>query len=279
MEQIGNMILEQREDVAFLRFLEWQNLDFVNHAFSTRFGGVSKGIFSSMNLSFGRGDGDENVLENYRRFCHACGFPWEGLISSSQVHKTVIRRVRMENRGCGVWRPQEVDGVDGLCTDEPGVVLITHFADCTPLYFVDPVRRCIGAAHAGWRGTVAQIGRIMVERLEQEFGSRPEDILVAIGPSIGRECYEVDETVAQPAKNLGLDTEAFLIEKENGKYWFDLWECNRQILLRAGIRNDHIAVGGVCTRCHAELLFSHRATGGKRGGMAAFLMLREEGQK
>ena len=273
MEQIGNMTLELINQVGILRFRDWENLDFINHAFSTRLGGVSENEFSSMNFSFGRGDSSENVLENYRRFCQAANFPYENLVSSSQVHKTVIRRVGKQNGGCGIWKPQEALGVDGLCTNEPGVVLVTHYADCTPLYFVDPVKKCIGAAHAGWRGTVAQIGRIMVERLQSEFGSNPGDILAAIGPSIGKECYEVDDAVATQAKKLPIDVEAVLTPKENGKYWFDLWECNRRIIHSAGVPFENITVGGVCTMCHPELLFSHRYTAGKRGGMAAFLML------
>ena len=273
MQTVGRMTYEERDGVGILRFADWEGLSFLNHAFSTRLGGVSEGVFSSMNLSFGRGDSRENVLENYGRFCRAAGFPYEGLISSAQIHETVIRRVGKENAGSGIWREQEAPGVDGLCTDEPGAVLVTHYADCVPLYFADPVKKCVGLAHAGWRGTVKQIGKKMTEALAREFGSDPKDIFAGIGPSIGVECYEVDDPVADAVKALPISPEGVLFPKGNGKYQLDLWECNRRILLSAGIPPEHIAVGGVCTMCHHDLLFSHRFTHGERGGMAAFLAI------
>ena len=275
MERIGNMLYQEQNGVGMLTFADWEQLSFVNAAFSTRKGGVSEREFSSMNLAFGRGDPDEHVLENYRRFCAAAGFSYEMLVSSAQVHDTVIRRVGSANAGCGVWNPQEAPGTDGLVTDEPGVVLVTHYADCVPLYFADPEHRCIGLAHAGWRGTVAEMGRKMVEKMQAEFGTRPEALYAAIGPSIGSCCYEVDTPVAEQFSALPDVPEAAILNPQGaGKYRLNLWECNRRILENAGIPANQITVGGVCTMCHSDLLFSHRATGGVRGGLSAFLSIR-----
>lgn len=276
MRIIGNMLYHEVNNVGFLSFQDWDGMPAVRAAFSTRLGGVSQQEFSTMNLAFGRGDPAENVCENYRRFCAAAGFSYDLLVSSAQVHRTVIRRVGKENAGCGIWKPQEAPGIDGLCTDEPGVVLVTHYADCVPLFFADPVRRCIGLAHAGWRGTVAGMGREMVERMRLEFGCQPENLHAAIGPSIGPCCYEVDVPVAEQFASLeGVPRDKILTPHGRGKFLLNLWECNRRIIELAGVPAAQITVGAVCTMCHSDLLFSHRATGGVRGGLAAFLSLQE----
>ena len=157
----------------------------------------------------------------------------------------------------------------------PGVVLTTFYADCVPLYFVDPVRKAIGLSHSGWRGTVGRIGQITVEKMTQEYGTRPEDLTVAIGPSICRSCYEVSEDVIEQFRqnfSEGLWEKLYDI-KENGKYQLDLWEANRQILLEAGVSQERILTPGLCTCCNPSFLFSHRASKGQRGNLAAFLEL------
>lgn len=271
------MQLQVNNGVAYLTFPHFEAVPFVGHAFSTRLGGVSQGEFTSMNLSFGRGDPDENVLENYRRLCQAANLPFEGLVASAQDHHTEIRRVGKQHAGIGIWKPKDRQSVDGLLTNEPGVTLVTYYADCVPLFFVDPVCKAVGLAHAGWRGTVARIGEKMIRRMEAEFGSDPSDILAAVGPSIGPCCYEVDAPVQQKFVNLkDLTPEQYLNEKQDGKYMLNLWEVNRQILTRAGIRPEHLTVSDLCTRCNHGLLFSHRATGGKRGGLAGLICIRED---
>lgn len=273
----GNMLLHDEQGVPYLTFPQWEKLPFVRHAFSTRLGGVSEGEFSSMNLSFGRGDDDGNVLENYRRLCKAADIPFEGLVASAQDHHTHIRRVDGQHTGIGIWKPRDRESVDGLITNRPGVALVTYYADCVPLFFVDPVRRAVGLAHSGWKGTVGRIGEKMVRRMQEEFGSKPEELLAAVGPSIGPCCYEVDEAVERQFVSMqGLDPEGYIRKQTEGSYLLDLWEVNRQLLTGAGILPEHLSQAELCTRCHHELLFSHRATQGKRGGMAAFLCIREE---
>lgn len=276
-DSIGNMNWNEKSGVAYLTFPAFESFAFIKHAFSTRLGGVSEREFSAMNLNFGRGDDEENVRENFRLFCAAAGFDPETLVASAQDHHTVVRRVDASNRGTGIWKPKDLQSVDGLITDAPDVTLVTYYADCVPLFFVDPVRRAIGLAHAGWRGTVAKIGEVMVKRMTEEFGSEPGDLFAAVGPSIGPCCFEVDAPVADEFFCLEeLRPQEFVTEKGGGKFMIDLWEANRRILNRSGIAEGRISVAQLCTKCNPDWLFSHRATGGKRGGLAAMMCLREE---
>lgn len=270
---LGNMRLDIAENVGVLRFPALKECGFVNHAFSTRIGGVSKNEFAAMNLGFGRSDPDENVAENYRLFCRAAGFDSESLVTGNQDHHVNIRRVGREQRGVGVWREKDMESIDGLCTDERGVTLVIYCADCVPLYFVDEKHHAIGLAHAGWRGTAAGMAKVMTERMGKEFGTRPEDIRAAVGPSICKDCFEVDEPVAR--EFLALPGSEYFVTGPDAKekYHVDLWECNRRFLLAAGVLPEHITVGNVCTMCESDLLFSHRKTRGQRGSNCAMLAL------
>ena len=175
-------------------------------------------------------------------------------------------------------RPKSYQDVDGMITNVPGVVLCTFYADCVPLYFVDPVHKAIGLSHSGWRGTVGKIGKVTIEKMKAQFGSAPEDIFTAIGPSICQDCYEVSEDVILEFQST-FDKkywESLFYQKENGRYQLNLWEANRIIFLEAGIKEEHISMPGICTCCNPDFLFSHRATHGKRGNLAAFLGIRRE---
>ncbi len=271
--RMENMNYSTPAGVGLLTFESLDKVEFVRHGFSTKVGGVSENEFSTMNLVFGRGDPAENVEENYRRICKALDVESSLLVSGHQDHHTEIRRVTAEDGGMGIWKPKFEGSIDGLCTNDPGVTLVVYCADCVPLYFVDPVHRAIGLAHAGWRGTAAGMAKAMIERMKEEFGSDPADLIAAIGPSIGPDHFEVDSPCAEEFLKLA-GAEDFVRNDGNGKYHVDLWECNRRFMLDAGIPAEQITVGGVCTMCHDDLLFSHRATQGKRGGMAAFLTIR-----
>ena len=267
----NTMNLHFKNALAYLTFKEFEKLDFINHAFSTRLGGVSKGEFNSMNMSFNRGDSDENVHENYRRLCAAIGTDYDNLVASAQDHHTFVRRVTKNERGIGIYRPKDIASVDGLITNETGVALVTYFADCTPVLFVDTKKHAVGACHAGWRGTVGRIAGITAQRMGEEFGSDPADIKAAIGPAISKCCYEVDEPVARQFIDLGLNTDKIVFPKGKDKYMIDLLETNKQILLSVGVKESNITVSDVCTRCNHDLIWSHRAENGKRGGMCAII--------
>uniref|UniRef100_UPI003FEFE422 peptidoglycan editing factor PgeF n=1 Tax=Roseburia sp. TaxID=2049040 RepID=UPI003FEFE422 len=265
--------------VPLLRFPVLEETGVVEHCFTTRLGGVSEGIYTSMNLSFTRGDKEEAVQENYGRIAQCMGASKDAFVCSDQTHTTNIKKATKEDAGCGVTRPKTYQDVDGLITNVPGLVLSTFFADCVPLYFVDPVHRAIGMSHSGWRGTVGRMGRATILAMGQEYGTKPEDLICAIGPSICKDCYEVSEDVAEAfAAEFKGQEEKILEAKGNGKYQLDLWKANEIVLLEAGVKKSHLAVTNLCTCCNPELLFSHRASHGKRGNLGAFLRLKEENE-
>ena len=245
------------------------------HGFSTRIGGVSEGDLSSMNLSFTRGDEDAAVRENYRRFAAALGFSEKDIVTSDQTHTANVRIVTDEDRGNGITKPRPYTDVDGMITNVRGLVLATFYADCVPLYFIDPVHHAIGLSHSGWRGTVSKIGAVTVKKMQETYGTDPKDVYAAIGPSICQDCYEVSEDVIQEFQNSFAPEhwKTLFYKKENGKYQLNLWEANHQILLTAGVPEKQIHLPNLCTCCNPDFLYSHRASKGKRGNLAAFLSL------
>ncbi len=273
----ATMTLQNADTVPYLTFDFLKEISFINHAFSTRLGGVSEGEFTSMNTAFNRGDDPDRVTENYRRLCQSAGFDFNSLVASAQDHHTYVRAVTAADRGVGIYKPRDLDSVDALITDESGVTLVTYYADCTPLFFVDVKRRAIGLAHAGWRGTVGRIGEKVIEKMTALYGTDPKDIVAAVGPAVSVCCYEVDEPCAAQFLALeGLDSGKFVFPKEGGKYMVDLLETNRQILVAAGVPESSITLSDLCTNCNSDLLWSHRATNGHRGTMSAFLALKAD---
>lgn len=277
-EKKETMHVQEREGVTFLTYPAFEQFPEFVHGFSTRLGGVSQGIYASMNLSFTRGDREEDVRENYRRFASAVGFSAEDIVTSDQTHTANVRVVTEEDRGNGITKPRPYTDVDGMVTNVPGLVLATFYADCVPLYFIDPVNRAIGLSHSGWRGTVQKIGEVTVRKMTEVYGSRPSDLYAAIGPSICQDCYEVSKDVIEEFRKAFGETgsDGLFYEKENGKFQLDLWEANRRILKTAGILEEHISMPNLCTCCNPEFLFSHRASHGKRGNLGAFLGIRRQ---
>lgn len=274
--------------VTFLTFPALEETGLVRHAFSTRMGGVSKGPYSTLNFSFTRGDEPEDVRENYRRMASALQVDLQKMVLTWQTHTTNVRLVTREDFGKGILKERDYRDVDGLITNIPGVTLVTFFADCVPLYFLDPKRKAIGLSHSGWRGTVNRMGAETLKAMNEAFGTIPEDVIACIGPSICQDCYEVSEDVieiirTQTKFTLKEESDGWhtafggnlFYKKENGRYQLNLWEANRQVLLDAGVLPEHIFVTDICTHCNPELLFSHRRTAEKRGNLCAFLSLRE----
>lgn len=257
--------------VSFPSFTE---TGLVRHAFSTRLGGVSTGIYSSLNLSFSLGDSYENVYENYRRFCGSVGISCERLVFAKQTHKTNVRVVSEADCGKGIIKDRDYDDIDAVITNVSGVPLCTLYADCVPVFLLDPKKRVIGMAHAGWRGTAAEIARITVEKMTEEYGCDPKDIMAGIAPSIGKCCFEVDEPVMDAMKLInGIDLKSTYSSKGNGKYMLDLKQVNRLVLLKSGLKDENITVSDICTCCQSDNFHSHRATGGKRGSLAGIIEL------
>ena len=272
------LTVKENRGVTYLSFPILEDTGLVSHAFSTRLGGVSKGDFATMNFSFTRGDDRDHVLENYRRMAAALGVDRERMVLTWQTHTTNVRRVTEEDEGKGIVRDRDYRDVDGLITDIPGITLVTFFADCVPLYFLDPVHKAIGLSHSGWRGTVKRMGQVTVDAMKEAFGTRPEDIIACIGPSICGDCYEVGEEVADEFADAFHEKyhDVILLKKQNGKYQLDLWKANEIVLKEAGIKGDNLAVTNICTYCNPQLLFSHRRTAERRGNLCAFLSLKEK---
>lgn len=259
----------ERNGVPYLSFPLFEETNIVKHGFSTRLGGVSTGCWSSMNISTTRGDVPEHVEKNRELIAKAIGVCEEDFTYTHQTHTTNVAVVGASDKG------KHFAETDGMITDVPGICLVTFYADCVPLYFVDPVKRVIGLSHSGWRGTVGKMGKVTVEKMTEVYGVKPENVLAAIGPSICQDCYEVSEDVINQFRSAFAE-ELFPVlfyRKENGKYQLNLWEANRQVLLETGIAEEHMAVTNLCTHCNPDILFSHRASGNRRGNLSAFLAL------
>lgn len=263
--------------IPYLKYKIFDKYDDVISGFSTRMGGVSKEHLSSMNLSFSRGDDRDNVIENHKRLAEAIGYDYTKLVFSDQVHDTVIRVVNKEDAGKGITKETDIKEIDGLVTNVPNIPLITFYADCVPLYFYDPINKVVGLAHSGWKGTVNNIAKAMIDKMVEEYGSNPSDIVTAIGPSICVDCYEVDDVVVDIIKkNFTKDIiDENVIVKGNGKYQLNLHGLCRRNFLNAGIKEENIAMPDLCTCCNSEFLFSHRASKGMRGNLAAVIMLKD----
>jgi hypothetical protein len=231
----------------------------------TRLGGVSQPPFASLNLGRSVGDSPEAVAENYTRICHTLGIEKESLVTGYQVHSEHVAVVGPEEAG------KLLPTTDGLVTNAPGVSLTLRFADCVPLLFFDPVRRVVGIAHAGWKGTVSQIGSKVIDTLRSAYGSQPSDIMACIGPSIGPCCYQVGEDVIRQVREVVPYSGDLLMPQADGSLHFDLWAANRRQLEDAGVTT--IEVAGLCTSCHREEFFSHRRDEGKTGRFGASIAL------
>lgn len=269
-------VLEEKvvNGVPLLTYPLLERTNVVKHGFSTRLGGVSTGDCATMNISTTRGDAPEAVEENKRRLAGALGVKVEDFTFTYQTHTTNVAVVREEDRGTRFME------TDGMVTNVPGICLVTFYADCVPLYFVDPVKKVIGLSHSGWRGTVHKMGKVTVEKMTEVYGTNPADVVAAVGPSICQDCYEVSEDVIAKFRDSFEEChwQQLFYQKEEqreaGKYQLNLWKANELVLKEAGIPKDQIAVTNLCTHCNPDVLFSHRATGGKRGNLSAFLALK-----
>lgn len=261
-----------------IRYKIFDGYDKLVTGFSTKLGGVSRAHLYSLNLSFTRGDDADNVIENHKRFAKAVGYDIERLVFSNQVHGTNIRVIDSEeDAGKGMIKVSDIKEVDGLVTNLPNIPLMTFYADCVPIYYYDKVNNVIGLVHSGWKGTVSNIAGRMVQTMQEVYNSNPADIICAIGPSICKSCYEVDDVVIDKAKESFNEEEYKQIveEKQDGKYQLDLHLACKINLMNAGILAENIAMPDLCTCCNNNILYSHRASNGKRGNLAAVIMLKE----
>lgn len=266
------MKLLHHANLPYLQFTAWPANGRVQHAIFTRQGGVSPAPFASLNLSVSVADEVERVYANRRRAYGLFGRDSDDVIHAHLVHGYAVTAVTQAQNG--TWIPH----TDGLITNEPGCALTMNFADCAPILLYDPVHHAIGLGHAGWQGAVKDLPGAMVRAMQQQFSSRPGDLIAAVGPCIGPCCYEVGEPVisavraafANPDTLLIANSQSLIVNRQSSIV-FDLPEANRRCLQGAGVQQ--VELSGCCTACRTDLFFSHRAEKGKTGRFGAMIAL------
>lgn len=264
--------IEEKNGVETLKCGPFAEISFLRHGFSTRKGGVSEGEYASMNFSTAK-ESEAIVDENYRRFCAANGLPFDSLALTQQTHTTCVREADAALRGKG----RRIVGrdVDGLVTGAPGLGLICFTADCVPILLADPKARVVAAVHSGWRGTVGRIGKNAVEQMIA-LGASPENILAAIGPSIGPCSFEVGAEVQAEFDQAFGSALPYRPSSRKGHSMVDLWAANGLVLAEAGLQKNHIFTAEICTFCNNQSYYSHRYTNGRRGSLIGAIGMVEE---
>ena len=274
---VGPVLEKQVNSIKFFEFGHLAAQPGLVHGVASRQGGESSGAFASLNISYGVGDDPEAVATNRRLICEASAIPVESLAMTRPCQGpdvAVVRKAELERAPEG-WLVGP-DKTDGLITTERGLFLMMSFGDCVPLLFYDPTSGAFSLTHAGWTGVVARMGERVVQAMEREFGCKSQDLMVGIGPAIGPCCYQVGQNVIDLARAAFPGRDELLVRQPDGSMHFDLWEGNRRALLEAGVRPDNIELAGLCTFCHNELFFSHRAQKGQSGRFAAIIGLKAE---
>ena len=265
-----------RHDLSGLVYHSSSLLDGTRHAFTTRLGGVSKGPFASLNLRFSSDDARENVIENYRLLCDAIGVDVTRAVPTHQLHHDNIRVVTEADAGKLFSKPRDYEDVDALITDVPHIPLFIYSADCGITLLHDPVSRCIGAVHSGWRGVAMGILPKTVEEMCRVYGARPENIRLAMGASICQNCFETDGDVPDAMRDaMGSAADPFM-ERRGAKWHIDLRGINVHRLKALGVQEQHMDLLPLCTACRTDLYWSHRLTGGNRGVQGAVIALGKE---
>lgn len=264
-------LLTEHCEIHLIKFPHFITAGLKTHGITTRKGGVSEGALGSLNMGRRALDSPENVIENQRRVAEALGVSPGSFVFSDQVHGTRIHEVNLNNR----FEP--VCEADGLMTDIPGVTLATLYADCMPIMVYDPEHLAIGMAHAGWRGTAQAIGPKLIQAMASRYGSKPENLLAALGPAIGTCCFEVGDEVVSTFKGMdALKDDSEWLDLKRGKPHVDLNRINTVLLIRGGINPLAIRSTSLCTRCNPDLLYSYRRDEGDTGRMAALMALQEQ---
>jgi YfiH family protein len=267
-------VIHHKNNLIYLTVPAFDETGLVKHCFTTRQGGVSQGIYNNLNTSLIKSDTRENVLENLKRVCGAIEIDYTKLVFSDQVHGDTIRIITETDSGKGITKQSDIKNVDALITNVPGVPMITFYADCVPVFILDPVQKAVGLAHSGWKGTTLKIAVKTIEKMQEAYGTRPEDCLIGIGPSIEMKCFEIKEDAATLFKQ-GFDNwEMFMKKKDEEHYTADLWLAVKLMLMEQGVQEKNITISGLCTCCHEDLFFSHRRDKGKTGSLSAIIELK-----
>ncbi len=257
------------KNIGTLEYLTAEGIS-VPHCFTTRLGGVSEGYLSSLNIGMHRGDEPENVAKNHEILADTLGYHVKNIVMARQIHSDIVRVVT--EKDCLGLDHHEYPECDGLVTNTPGVALVVFTADCTPILFHDPVTGAVGAAHAGWRGTAADIAGKTVRAMVANYGCDPKNIRAAIGPNIAQCCFETDADVPHAMlASFGKAAMPF-IRKAGDKYYVNLKEINALALRQAGV--SQIEISADCTACQPDRFWSHRRVGSQRGSQGAIIVCR-----
>jgi YfiH family protein len=246
----------------------------VKHCFTTRQGGVSEGIYNNLNTSLTKNDLRENVIENLDRVCSAIEVDHNKLVFSQQVHGDTIWVVTEADIGKGITAKSDIKGVDALITNVVGVPMITFYADCVPVFILDPVNKAVGLAHSGWKGTTLKIAAKTIQKMSEVYGTNPKDCLIGIGPSIEMRCFEIKEDAAALFKQSFDNWEAFMKKSDEEHYTADLWLAIKLMLISIGVQEENITISGLCTCCNTDLFFSHRRDKGSTGSLSSIIEIR-----
>jgi len=266
----------KKDGLVYLTIPAFEKTGMVKHCFTTRVGGVSQGIYNSLNTSPMKEDSIENVHKNLEIVCGAVGIDYTRLVFTDQTHSDNIRVVTEADVGKGLNGQIDIADTDGLITNIPGIPLITEYADCVPLFFLDTRNKVIALAHSGWKGTVLKIGAKTIKRMNEVYGTKPHDCLVGIGPSIDKDCFEVGPEVAQEFRDSFSYWNEFIEPFGETKFKIDLWKVIIHMLKDLGVPEENITVSGFCTKCNEELFFSYRRDKGRTGSMSAIMELRDK---
>jgi polyphenol oxidase len=266
--------IHNKNSLKYLTIPAFDSTGMVKHCFTTRQGGVSQGIYNNLNTSLIKNDKRENVLENLERVCSAIEVDCNKLVFSQQVHGDTIRVVTEADIGKGITIKSDIEEVDALITNVPGVPMITFYADCVPVFILDPVKKAVGLAHSGWKGTTLKIAVKTIQKMSEVYGTNPKDCLVGIGPSIEMKCFEIKEDAAALFKQSFYNWEEFMKKKDEEHYSADLWLAIKLMLRSIGVQEKNITTSGLCTCCNEELFFSHRRDKGATGSLSSIIEIR-----
>lgn len=265
--------LEKKKTIEYLQSPLLYNCDFLEHAFCTRRGGASQDDYKSLNMSFREGDKELRVLQNWDRLSTAFDIPLEQFLVVNQIHGDAIFEIKPHG---SYFSTSDELNYDAIVTPRANLAICIKTADCVPVFLVDKVKKVIAVVHAGWKGTALEISAKVIRLMQKQYRSQPADILAAIGPSIGKCCYEVDQATADAFRKQN-NSDLFLQQgKKNNKWMLDLPEANRRQILEAGIPKNNIEFSGYCTACNQDMFFSHRGSGGITGRQVNFMMIKAD---
>ncbi len=254
---------------------EFEQAGIVEHAFTTKLGGVSKGDYAELNLGLHIPDITEDVVENRGLMAEILNSDSQELVAAKQVHGDQIKVITADDKGRGALDyASAIAETDALITDQPDILLTSYYADCTPIFLLDPVRKVVALAHAGWKGTVKKIAQKTALKMKEVYQSEIKDILVAIGPAIGQCCYQVDQRVIESLAENFTNWEE-LVVKESDTHWrFNMALANQRQLEEVGVKTSNIIHSNLCTSCNEDLFFSYRRDQGQTGRMASMIKLK-----